>query len=59
MRRPLPVYIYRRRFVSEATAGLKASKQAHGAEVISGAQNFDALPDIDVIAENLGRNLRT
>jgi diacylglycerol O-acyltransferase len=131
MRRPLPVYIYRRRFVSEAMAGLKASKQAHGAEVISGAQNFapptilarasrlnfstrlfnlivtnvpgpqlplhvlaremlqavpiaflpgdhalaimsyngqlnfglvgnfDALPDIDVIAENLGRNLQT
>jgi diacylglycerol O-acyltransferase / wax synthase len=44
MRGPLPVYISdplnRLRFVSEAMDGLKESKQALGAEVIAGAQNF-------------------
>jgi WS/DGAT/MGAT family acyltransferase len=44
MRGPLPVYIAdpldRLRFVSGAMEGLKESKQALGAEVIAGAQNF-------------------
>jgi WS/DGAT/MGAT family acyltransferase len=44
MRGPLPVYIsdpvQRLRFVKEAMDGLKESKQALGAEVIAGAQNF-------------------
>jgi len=44
MRGPLPVYItdpvQRLRFVSRAMDGLKESKQALGAEVIAGAQNF-------------------
>src|SRR5204862_491410 len=44
MRGPLPVYIadpvQRLRFVSQAMNGLKESKQALGAEVIAGAQNF-------------------
>jgi diacylglycerol O-acyltransferase len=44
MRGPLPVYIsdpvQRLRFVSHAMDGLKDSKQALGAEVIAGAQNF-------------------
>jgi diacylglycerol O-acyltransferase / wax synthase len=44
MRGPLPVYIadpvQRLRFVSHAMDGLKQSKQALGAEVIAGAQNF-------------------
>jgi diacylglycerol O-acyltransferase / wax synthase len=44
MRGPLPVYIadpiQRLRFVSAAMAGLKESKQALGAEVIAGVQNF-------------------
>jgi diacylglycerol O-acyltransferase / wax synthase len=44
MRGPLPTYIadptQRLRFVSGAMAGLKESKQAVGAEVIAGAQNF-------------------
>jgi WS/DGAT/MGAT family acyltransferase len=44
MRGPLPVYIadpiQRLRFVSHAMDGLKVSKQAVGAEVIAGAQNF-------------------
>jgi diacylglycerol O-acyltransferase / wax synthase len=44
MRSPLPVYIadpiQRLRFVSNAMDGLKESKQALGAEVIAGAQNF-------------------
>jgi diacylglycerol O-acyltransferase / wax synthase len=44
MRGPLPVYIadpvQRLRFVSQAMDGLKESKQALGAEVISGVQNF-------------------
>jgi WS/DGAT/MGAT family acyltransferase len=44
MRGPLPVYIadpvQRLRFVSKAMDGLKESKQALGAEVIAGAQNF-------------------
>jgi WS/DGAT/MGAT family acyltransferase len=44
MRGPLPVYIadpvQRLRFVSHAMDGLKESKQALGAEVIAGVQNF-------------------
>ncbi|HEV2980114.1 MAG TPA: wax ester/triacylglycerol synthase family O-acyltransferase, partial [Solirubrobacteraceae bacterium] len=44
MRGPLPVYIadpvQRLHFVSQAMDGLKESKQALGAEVIAGAQNF-------------------
>jgi WS/DGAT/MGAT family acyltransferase len=44
MRGPLPVYIsdpvQRLRFVSDAMDGLKESKQALGAEVIAGVQNF-------------------
>jgi len=44
MRGPLPVYIadplQRLRFVSQAMEGLKESKQALGAEVIAGVQNF-------------------
>jgi diacylglycerol O-acyltransferase / wax synthase len=44
MRGPLPVYIsdpvQRLRFVKQAMDGLKESKQALGAEVIAGAQNF-------------------
>jgi WS/DGAT/MGAT family acyltransferase len=44
MRGPLPTYIadpaQRLRFVSNAMVGLKESKQALGAEVIAGAQNF-------------------
>jgi diacylglycerol O-acyltransferase len=44
MRGPLPVYIadpvQRLRFVSQAMDGLKESKQALGAEVIAGVQNF-------------------
>jgi diacylglycerol O-acyltransferase / wax synthase len=44
MRGPLPTYIadptQRLHFVSRAMDGLKESKQALGAEVISGAQNF-------------------
>src|SRR6202163_4477315 len=44
MRGPLPVYIAdpveRVRFVSQAMDGLKVSKQALGAEVIAGVQNF-------------------
>jgi diacylglycerol O-acyltransferase / wax synthase len=44
MRGPLPVYIAdpveRVRFVSQAMDGLKESKQALGAEVIAGVQNF-------------------
>jgi diacylglycerol O-acyltransferase / wax synthase len=44
MRGPLPVYIKdpvaRLRFVKEAMDGLKESKQAVGAEVLAGVQNF-------------------
>jgi diacylglycerol O-acyltransferase / wax synthase len=44
MRGPLPVYIadpvQRLRFVSHSMDGLKESKQALGAEVIAGVQNF-------------------
>jgi diacylglycerol O-acyltransferase len=44
MRSPLPVYIadplQRLRFVRHSMDGLKESKQALGAEVIAGAQNF-------------------
>jgi diacylglycerol O-acyltransferase len=44
MRGPLPVYIadpvQRLRFIKAAMDGLKESKQALGAEVIAGAQNF-------------------
>jgi WS/DGAT/MGAT family acyltransferase len=44
MRGPLPVYVddpvERLRIVSEAMAGVKESKQALGAEVIAGLENF-------------------
>ena len=61
MRGPLPVYISdpldRLRFVSEAMAGLKESKQALGAEVIAGAQNF-APPTILAQASRLNFSTR-
>jgi WS/DGAT/MGAT family acyltransferase len=61
MRGPLPVYIAdplnRLRFVSEAMDGLKESKQALGAEVISGAQNF-APPTILAQASRLNFSTR-
>ena len=61
MRGPLPVYIAdpleRLRFVSHAMAGLKESKQALGAEVISGAQNF-APPTILAQASRLNFSTR-
>jgi WS/DGAT/MGAT family acyltransferase len=61
MRGPLPVYIAdpldRLRFVTEAMAGLKESKQAMGAEVISGAQNF-APPTILAQASRLNFSTR-
>ncbi|HEX7610548.1 MAG TPA: wax ester/triacylglycerol synthase family O-acyltransferase [Solirubrobacteraceae bacterium] len=61
MRGPLPVYITdpldRLRFVSQAMAGLKESKQALGAEVISGAQNF-APPTILAQASRLNFSTR-
>jgi diacylglycerol O-acyltransferase len=61
MRGPLPVYIAdpldRLRFVSQAMAGLKESKQALGAEVISGAQNF-APPTILAQASRLNFSTR-
>jgi WS/DGAT/MGAT family acyltransferase len=61
MRGPLPVYISdpidRLRFVSQAMAGLKESKQALGAEVISGAQNF-APPTILAQASRLNFSTR-
>ena len=61
MRGPLPVYIAdpldRLRFVSKAMAGLKESKQAVGAEVIAGAQNF-APPTILAQASRLNFSTR-
>ncbi len=61
MRGPLPVYISdpldRLRFVSQAMAGLKESKQALGAEVIAGAQNF-APPTILAQASRLNFSTR-
>jgi len=61
MRGPLPVYIddpvERLRFVSHAMDGLKESKQALGAEVISGAQNF-APPTILAQASRLNFSTR-
>jgi diacylglycerol O-acyltransferase len=61
MRGPLPVYIadplHRLRFVSNAMDGLKESKQALGAEVISGAQNF-APPTILAQASRLNFSTR-
>ncbi len=61
MRGPLPVYIadpvQRLRFVSYAMDGLKESKQALGAEVIAGAQNF-APPTILAQASRLNFSTR-
>ena len=61
MRGPLPIYIAdpvdRLRFVSQAMAGLKESKQALGAEVIAGAQNF-APPTILAQASRLNFSTR-
>jgi len=61
MRGPLPVYISdtlnRLRFVSSAMEGLKESKQALGAEVIAGAQNF-APPTILAQASRLNFSTR-
>jgi diacylglycerol O-acyltransferase len=61
MRGPLPVYISdplnRLRFVSHAMDGLKESKQALGAEVISSAQNF-APPTILAQASRLNFSTR-
>jgi WS/DGAT/MGAT family acyltransferase len=61
MRGPLPIYISdpldRLRFVSAAMDGLKESKQALGAEVIAGAQNF-APPTILAQASRLNFSTR-
>jgi diacylglycerol O-acyltransferase len=61
MRGPLPVYIadplQRLRFVRQAMDGLKESKQALGAEVIAGAQNF-APPTILAQASRLNFSTR-
>ncbi len=61
MRGPLPIYIadpiQRLRFVSEAMDGLKESKQALGAEVIAGVQNF-APPTILAQASRLNFSTR-
>jgi WS/DGAT/MGAT family acyltransferase len=61
MRGPLPAYIadplQRLRFVSDAMAGLKESKQALGAEMIAGAQNF-APPTILAQASRLNFSTR-
>jgi diacylglycerol O-acyltransferase / wax synthase len=61
MRGPLPVYIpdpvQRLRFVSHAMDGLKDSKQALGAEVIAGVQNF-APPTILAQASRLNFSTR-
>ncbi|HEY7829290.1 MAG TPA: wax ester/triacylglycerol synthase family O-acyltransferase [Solirubrobacteraceae bacterium] len=61
MRGPLPVYISdplaRLRFVKQAMDGLKESKQALGAEVIAGAQNF-APPTILAQASRLNFSTR-
>jgi len=61
MRGPLPVYIadplQRLRFIRHAMDGLKESKQALGAEVIAGAQNF-APPTILAQASRLNFSTR-
>jgi hypothetical protein len=61
MRGPLPVYIAdplaRLRFVKAAMDGLKESKQAVGAEMIAGAQNF-APPTILAQASRLNFSTR-
>jgi diacylglycerol O-acyltransferase / wax synthase len=61
MRGPLPIYIadpiQRLRFVSQAMDGLKESKQALGAEMIAGAQNF-APPTILAQASRLNFSTR-
>src|SRR5271168_1287377 len=61
MRGPLPVYIadpiQRLQFVSQAMDGLKESKQALGAEVIAGVQNF-APPTILAQASRLNFSTR-
>jgi diacylglycerol O-acyltransferase len=61
MRGPLPIYIsdplQRLRFVKQAMDGLKESKQALGAEVIAGAQNF-APPTILAQASRLNFSTR-
>jgi diacylglycerol O-acyltransferase / wax synthase len=61
MRGPLPIYISdplnRLRFVSEAMDGLKESKQALGAEVISTVENF-APPTILAQASRLNFSTR-
>ncbi len=61
MRGPLPVYIAdplaRLRFVKHAMDGLKESKQALGAEVIAGVQNF-APPTILAQASRLNFSTR-
>jgi diacylglycerol O-acyltransferase len=61
IRGPLPVYIadplQRLRFVKHAMDGLKESKQALGAEVIAGAQNF-APPTILAQASRLNFSTR-
>ena len=61
MRGPLPIYISdpinRLRFVTNAMDGLKESKQAVGAEVIAGAQNF-APPTILAQASRLNFSTR-
>jgi diacylglycerol O-acyltransferase / wax synthase len=61
MRGPLPVYmedpLQRLRFVKHAMDGLKESKQALGAEMIAGAQNF-APPTILAQASRLNFSTR-
>ncbi len=61
MRAPLPVYIpdpvQRLRFIKRAMDGLKESKQAVGAEVIAGVQNF-APPTILAQASRLNFSTR-
>ena len=61
MRGPLPVYIgdpvQRLRFVREAMDGLKRSKQAVGAEVLAGVQNF-APPTVLAQASRLNFSTR-
>ena len=61
MRGPLPVYagdpVERLRIVREAMTGLKESKQALGAEVISGIENF-APPTLLAMASRLNFSTR-
>jgi diacylglycerol O-acyltransferase len=61
MRGPLPVYaddaVERLRIVSQAMRGLKESKQALGAEVIAGIQNF-APPTLLAMASRLNFSTR-